>query len=207
MPPHRRPPVALVSALVLALGVLAGCPAEQLGIELPPPGVESINPDDLLRDTRGVLALDGESFLERRFTRMNLDVSTGTGWVCGEREGKGGAARTLVAAWPKDVDHAVSVAALISMAKAWDTLDGPSGPRRVCVAELDADVPILGTRWTVGPLAPGILLDRSVDPSFVDGGWAQPTVRSGTPDPTRVLGAIDYRQTGHVVRGVFARVE
>ena len=53
---------------MLLLLSLAACPAEQLGIELPPGGAESISQEDAQRDLRG-LVREGGPFFARRMER------------------------------------------------------------------------------------------------------------------------------------------
>lgn len=170
--------------MVLLLAGL-GCPAEQLGIELPPGGAASISPEDTQRDVRGLLR-EGRPFYEKRMTQMGFEVRAGEGWACGVRgEGR---PFGLVGPLPDDADAAASGAVLISLAKAWDTLDGPSRETWLCVG--DASPP--GEVLPLGRLAPGPLE------------WGPP-IRSGVPDPARPPERFDFREVAGQARAMFER--
>lgn len=155
--------------------LLLGCPAEQLGIELPPGGEAAIHQEDLQRDVRGLTGADPGEWFARRMAQMGLEVRRDRGWVCGETNAP---ARAWLAPWPGSVDDAAAGAALISVAKGWDTL-GEAAPAAYCVAEPTASVPYTVV-WNLGPLAPGPL-ERA-------------PFRSGTPDPARRFEGLDYRE-------------
>jgi len=159
--------------------IVAACPAEQLGIELPPGGAGAISAEDLQRDVRGALGPDAEAFVRRRFEQMHLRLDG----VCGERgEGE---LRAFVAGPPVDTDGAVAVAALISLAKAVDTSDPVPGRWRFCVGEGE------GTR--IGPLGAGPLA------------WEGDRVQAGAPDPARRPEQLDYRVVAEQVRAIWGR--
>jgi hypothetical protein len=168
--------------MLLALIVL-GCPAEQLGIELPPAGAGSIGMEDLLRDTRGVASGDWRPFVSRRFEEMHLDVVEGAS-VCGTR-GRG-EPRAFRVAVPGGVDEAAAVAVLISLAKAADTAESP-GAWRFCVG----DDPAATGSIALGPFPPGPLpADRT---------------SSGPADPGRRLEQLDYRELADTTRTLWRR--
>lgn len=170
---------------MLVLLVALGCPAEQLGIELPPGGAASISPEDAQRDVRG-LVRDGRPFFEKRMAQMGFEVRSADGWACGVR----GAGRplALIAPLPDDADAAASGAVLISLAKAWDTLDGPPRETWLCVGE--AAPPGEVTR--LDRLAPGPLE------------WGPP-IHSGVPDPGRPPERFDFREVAGQARALFDR--
>lgn len=184
----------------LALSV-AGCPAEQLGIELPPAGAASIGVDDLQRDVAGLLA-QRDAWFEHRMGQMHFRAARGEGWICGERgEGTG---RTFLAAPPDDVDHASAVAVMIAMAKGWDTVGALPGERRYCVGGGVAEgSPLvrLGP-FAPGPFAPGPFAGGGASDAF---GVDAPPIVSGTPDPTRRPEAVDYRELAEKARTLFER--
>lgn len=131
--------------------------------------------EDLQRDCYGLKKEDPASFFERRMKQMHVaKVEEGEGWICatiGYRP-----ADRLMAAWPVDADTIASVAALISVAKAWDGIN-PEPGLELCMAKIQPPKPIRTVR--LGPLAPGAL----------DQG---PPIRSGTYDPNRRLEELDY---------------
>lgn len=161
---------------------LAGCPVEQLGIEMPPGGADAISQEDLQRDVFGLTTEEPGAWFARRAEQVGLEVRRGEGWVCGQR---GSPTRAWVAAWPRSIDEAAAAAALLSVAKAWDTLDAPA-PSASCIA--DTRVPHADAR-PVGPLAPGPL-----DPE---------TLRSGVADPARPFEGLDYRELEGKARALF----
>jgi hypothetical protein len=108
-----------VSSIHILL-ILLGCPAEQLGIELPPGGAEAISPEDLRRD-HAILARDGARGFADRMRQMHAEVDG----ACAVRPGSGRELR-FVATDP------LSQAALISLAKAADTAAGPVPTLRLC---------------------------------------------------------------------------
>lgn len=165
-----------------ALALLAACPVEQLGIELPPGGADAISQEDLQRDVLGLTGADPGAWFEKRAGQMGLEVRRGEGWVCGQR---GAPTRAWVAPWPRSVDEAAAGAALLSVAKGWHTLDEPA-PSAYCVAS--AAVPYPDPR-ALGPLAPGPL-----DPA---------ALRSGTADPARPFEGLDYRELAAKARQLF----
>lgn len=127
----------------LALALLAGCPAADLGVELPPEGVAAISPEDLRRDTDR-LAREGAPAWIERMAAMNATVIDGPR-VCA---GQGAGAAEAPALWvPVAADgrfagvaQAADAAALISLAKSWDTLGTKPGPRRYCLGDGDGEL-------------------------------------------------------------------
>ena len=173
----------------LALLLLPGCPVEQLGIELPPPGAAAISVDDLQRDVAGLLARQ-DAWFEHRMVQMHFEVARGEGWVCGARgEGSG---RAFVAAWPVDVDHASTSAVMIAMAKGWDTVGELPGVRRYCIGAWSVAPAVRLGAFAPGPLPVGADLPADGAP-----------MTSGTPDATRRPEAVDYRELAEKARMLF----
>lgn len=114
---------------------LLACPAAQLGIELPPEGMEAISPEDLRRDTELVLR-EGPAGWQSRMEAMNATREPGER-VC-MRQGEGEAAPAWTSVGPT-VPDAVNAAVLISLAKAWDTLGEKPGPRVYCLGDGPGD--------------------------------------------------------------------
>lgn len=114
----------------MLLVILIACPAEQLGIELPEGGEGSISQEDVKRDVWLLAKADdaGAAFT-KRLGEMHVDATEG---ACGRRDGPG-PARVLVAPWPTDTASRVQAAALISLAKGWDTARGPSRTTWLCL--------------------------------------------------------------------------
>lgn len=146
-----------------------------LGIELPPGGPEAILMEDLKRDCYGLMKEDPQTFFEKRMRQMRVaNVARGDGWICATI----GAfpSDRLQAGWVADADTAASVAALISVAKAWDGVS-PEPGLELCMARRNPPGPLRTT--LLGPLAPGAL----------DQG---PPLHSGLPDPKRPVEDLDY---------------
>lgn len=143
---------------------LLGCPAEQLGVELPEGGVRTISQEDLQRDCFGLRTNDAGAFWAHRMEQMHASkIEKGEGWVCA-RLGSGG--RRWVAPWPVDTDTAATAAVFISVAKGWD--GGEDARLELCIGSVE------GEKW--GAFAPGKLEGRS----------------SGQADPTRTLEQLSY---------------
>lgn len=131
----------LASYCVWAL--LAGCPAEQLGIPVPAEGIDAISMEDVVRDvtklSRAPAEADRLAFLEERWRQMGLDPREGG--RCGYRAGTGPEAIAVVApAGSSDPRSQAPTAVVISVAKA---LHGrPADARGVwfCVGSPPADV-------------------------------------------------------------------
>ncbi|MCB9758236.1 MAG: hypothetical protein H6739_00210 [Alphaproteobacteria bacterium] len=140
---------------VLLLGLLVGCPAEMLGVELPKGGAESISQEDLQRDVWALVALgdrhpgrpaydEGLAIIEQRLDQMKTLPAFGDGAtrpagagrnLCMQKDGRSGRA-LVVAALDQDngADRsASSIAALISLAKAYDLPGKPEHTLVFCV--------------------------------------------------------------------------
>jgi len=113
------------------LTVLLGCPAAQLGVELAPEGGDAISAEDLRRDTTIVLE-HGSGGWVTRMAEMHAVVVPGER-LCA-RQGDG-TAQAIWVTLDGGLGTAVDAAALISLAKAWDTLADKPGPREYCIGE------------------------------------------------------------------------
>lgn len=123
------------------LTLLLGCPAAQLGVELAPEGVDAISAEDLRRDTSIVLE-HGSAGWVTRMAEMHAVVVPGER-LCA-RQGLGEAVPVWVAL-DGGLTSAVDAAALVGLAKAWDTLSEKPGPREYCIGEgAGARFPTLG---------------------------------------------------------------
>lgn len=126
----------------MVLWMVAGCPAERLGVELPKGGEGSISAEDLQRDVYALTRSEagrGDAFA-RRMEQMHLAPDRAEGRVCAMRGGAD-APRVIVAAWTDTVPDAAAAAILISVAKGWD---GTAPPRRttwLCLAKAGASLP------------------------------------------------------------------
>jgi len=201
------------------LFVLAACPAEQLGIELPPGGAEAISHEDLRRDTR--MLMEGPAatrFVERlgqmQMTATEAPVGTPAGTTCAARgpvSAAGGAANPggapttlLVAPFPSDADTATAAAALVSVAKAWDLAGGPTRRMTLCVlpagAALGEVAAALGPEvLVVGPLASG-------QATFTPGADHAATFAADPADPTRPAERVNYTDIQARVKTLFGRL-
>lgn len=120
------------------LTLLLGCPAADLGVELPPEGIDAISAEDLRRDTELFLR-EGTAAWLTRMAAMNAVPVVGARMCVGQ----GAGADQEPARWSAaDVSKgtftltdAVDAAALVSLAKAWDTLGSKPGPRLYCIGD------------------------------------------------------------------------
>lgn len=181
--------------------LLAGCPAEMLGVELPAAGVAALSEMDLQRDTRMLSEVTGDDRLERlhrRFEEMRLKPAFGRDWrdgdvSCGVRAGRGEGAVLIVA-----VDDgatvqggAVPAAALISLAKvtdlaetsahAWIYCDAPES----ALAGLTAKPPL--------PIDAGLVMGPLSDGPFEVQRDSMVRVATPSADLTATADGLDYR--------------
>ena len=190
---------------LLLLGIL-GCPAEQLGVEIPPRGVAALSVQDLSRDTRLLFEapIAGRSKrIGRRLDAMSLDPAFSEGFTraeigtCGIARG-GPSSGALVAALDDGesvVGGAASVAALISLAKVNDVGHPPAGDLIFCALEptfglerLLADPPVPFETATVITS----LSDGGMSVSRSPGAVAVTTVASDGGEKT--VEGLDYRR-------------
>ncbi len=142
--------------LTLAAGLLlAGCPAEMMGVELPRGGPEAVSQEDLRRDAwlvqqaaeGGGEAGAGEA-LARRLGEMRVLPAFGRAWVrpvdgalqvCGRKEGDEAAPVLIIAqGQPTTAGGAASQAALVSLAKGYDQPRPPARTVIFCATSSDA---------------------------------------------------------------------
>lgn len=228
MVPRPRHPLSRRAATALAVwGLLGvGCPAEQLGMELPRGGPQAISQEDLRRDVwivqQGAGSAAGE--VAQRLSQMRLLPAFGSAWV---REGEGGAVAcgrkdgqvedvVLVVGEgdPATPAGAVAWAGLVSLAKGWDLPGVPEVSRILCVAPGAAaarallerpPVPVervrlavrLGPLWAEAPVRTG---PTGTPPTFT---LAAPD-NAGAPEGA---GAVDYRRVEAGVRSALAQID
>ena len=122
----------------MLLLLLLACPAADLGIELPPEGIDAISAEDLRRDTEMMLREGGTGWVSRMEAMHGVHdaPAEASARVC-MRQGAGEASILWA---PLDLvdgkvqlGQAVDAAALISLGKAWDTLDEKPGARIYCL--------------------------------------------------------------------------
>lgn len=121
--------------------LLCACPAERLGIELPPGGAEAISHEDLQRDVYLLTRGEPRVAFAKRMGQMRFSPDG----ECFVREG-GGPPRVLVARSPDEA------AALISLAKGWDLAGGVARTTRLCFET--EEIPT-GERVEIGALPHG----------------------------------------------------
>ena len=115
----------------MLLLALFGCPAADLGVELKPAGMSAVSPEDLRRDTE-LVRRQGPAGWTARMGAMNATPVPGER-VC-VRQGEGEAS-PIWTPTPSTLTEAVDAAALISVAKAWDTLAEKPGASVYCLGE------------------------------------------------------------------------
>ncbi|NOY24263.1 MAG: hypothetical protein GXP62_00160, partial [Oligoflexia bacterium] len=137
-------------ALGLGLAALVGCPAEQLGVELPRGGPDAISQEDLRRDTWLLARASAHTtspnqagaVIAQRLSQMRLLPAFGGEWtrttggglaVCGRKDGVQKSVLLVVAQGdPTTVDGALAWAGLVSLAKGWDQPGQPTRTRVLC---------------------------------------------------------------------------
>ena len=139
--PDKIVSMRVASYCVWAL--LAGCPAEQLGIPVPHEGIEAIAMEDVVRDvtklSRAPSDPDRLAFLDERWRQMGLDPREGG--RCGFRSGSGPEAIAVIApAGTSSPRDQAPTAVVISVAKAFH--GRPADARGVwfCVGPPPTDV-------------------------------------------------------------------
>jgi len=122
---------------LLTVAMLTGCPAERLGVPVPPRGVHAIQQEDLQRDVFHLLAdgplhprhPDALAWVEQRLGQMNLEAISVPveGVACALRQGSAQQAVLFVAPHADAGAEATALpdAALITLAKSTDGLGTP----------------------------------------------------------------------------------
>ncbi len=128
----------------LAALLLTGCPAERLGVPLPPRGLQAISQEDLQRDLFHLLEAgdahrrhpEAPTWVAQRLEQMGLepvpiDVH---GANCGRREGRGDGQLLFLASTSSAGAELAALpdAALISLAKSTDGLGPPARELLFC---------------------------------------------------------------------------
>jgi hypothetical protein len=139
--------------LLLGLALLAGCPAERLGVPVPPRGERAINQEDVQRDLHRLLQPElfegvenAPSWVAQRLGTMRLTPAFGRAWspasepelVCGLLKGdddRAGIVAIFSSPGPAGAElAALPDAALISLAKSADGLGAPRRTMLFCRA-------------------------------------------------------------------------
>lgn len=167
-----------------------GCPAEWLGIELPPPGAASISAEDLRRDVLGLSKPDWATFFDRRLEDMRLRPITSGSARCGT-VGKGDPVAVIVGPEPTSVEAATALAVVISVAKAADSTDGLLGTRWYCAGKPE----VVGEYVYLDRIAPGARTEAGSSDGV--------HVTVGEILPGRTPEAVDYRSVADIARWVW----
>jgi hypothetical protein len=131
--------------LALATLLLTGCPAEQLGVPLPPRGVVAINQEDLQRDMFHLLepgsntrSPEARAWLAKRFGQMHLEPVEPRieDSVCGLRRGSEDSILTIASFTSTEGARMAALpdAQLITLAKSIDGLGTPTHGILFCSA-------------------------------------------------------------------------
>lgn len=189
---------------MLILLSLLGCPAEMLGVQIPAGGVESLQMEDFNRDADRFLHSERRAGMPRhqqgrqdfmdRLVQMHLlpvfdksfiqGTAKGEVHICGERLGRGNE-RVVVAAVDTGVGahrSAAGLAALISLAKTYDTNEPP--PRGVVFCRVGA-----GAQEAFIQDAPLGKVEAVIWLEDLGQGTLQVTRQDGEPEQLRVSGA------------------
>lgn len=201
---------------VLVLFGLAACKAESVGVEVPRGGPQAVSMEDLQRDAwlvGGGGGADGWVALERRLQQMHTLPAFGSDYrapgpaavICGRKEGREAALDLVVAVREGEGAGLLRLAALVSLAKAWDLQRPPAHTLVLCGVHGAAGLEAL----RASPVAPP---DR-VASVWVLGGpasWGQglgaevQSVELGALPAD--AGAVDYRQLQQRVLAAHGRI-
>ena len=179
------------------------CPAEQLGIELPPCGADAISIEDLRRDV-GLFAeaTDKGAAFRERMAQMQFGEAPSEGGptLACTRRGQAGTLRVAAVA-PMMADLATGAAALVSLAKAWDLAGGPRAGVVACL-ELAIGEDFLGENPGLVELGPFGTepLQRARD-GRADVFWS-PGI-----DLERTPGQVNYTELAEKVRLIFRELD
>jgi len=220
-----RPAGALLAGLLL---LPTGCPAEQLGVELPRGGPQAISHEDLQRDTwllgRAADPAQQARTLGERLGQMRMLPAFGSDWarpapagalVCGRKEGRATQVGLVVAVGdPATPAGAATWAGLVSLAKGWDLPGQPDRTRILCavsgpqgLAALLGAPPVpaahIDATWILGPLD-GPALQREAAPGPAGQAAVLLSAPGGAPQG---LGELDYRSLADRVREILAAID
>lgn len=207
--------------MLILLGLLLACKAEQLGVELPRGGAAAITAEDLRRDAfaleRAPDAAAASGHLALRLGQMRLHPGLGEAWqrplgegslVCGTKRGAGEGALLVVVGGPlTELEGALAGAALISLAKGLDEREPPARSWWLCALESPTDLDAL-LRSTLLPASPGglrVLLGPLGGPDLEEREEGPLLLLRAPPTP-RSLGEVDLRRVEAQVREVLARL-
>lgn len=182
--------------LVCALG----CKADQLGVHLPPTGIDAVNLEDLQRDVfalggpaaapRGAGqagASAGAAWVEQRLSQMSLVPAYGRAWqqplgdgralVCGQRDGRSAETIAILAldSGAGAAHGAVPLTALIALAKSF------TGPEKPAYTLILCAVPQPGGLDAYAATPP-VPLDRTVG-VYTLGPFADGQLRTAVAPP------------------------
>jgi hypothetical protein len=132
----------LFMGVVTALGI-AACKAESVGVEVPRGGPQAVSMEDLQRDAwlvGGGGGTDGWTALERRLQQMHTLPAFGADHrapgpaavVCGRKEGREAELDLVLAVREGAGAGLLRLAALVSLAKAWDLQRPPAHTLVLC---------------------------------------------------------------------------
>lgn len=227
------------AALLLAL---AACKAETLGVEVPRGGPEAVSMEDLQRDAFAMRGPEGlrppgspghraaSGHFAQRLQQMRMIPGFGRGWqaplegdgvlVCGQKDGAGQGSVVVLAVDPGDATPRgpVDLAALVSLAKAYDTPARPAATLVICGQFAGAAPP------TLGPTPPVPEAGRRGAVLWVSGIGAEGTPEAGAAEPLagggtlqrwpagadagpETLDGVDYRVIAGQVGALYAEVE
>ena len=219
---------------------LLACKAEQLGVDVPRGGPESLSQEDLQRDAFPFMDPSGQGrapgspggveasqrFLSR-LQQMHLLPAFGEAWelpvpdhgvvICGQKDGRSdqGVVVAALDTGAGAMGGAVPMAAIISLAKAWDVPAPPQETVILCVFPAEGGLeaylarpamPLDKTRAVllVGALG-GAKLAETIGSPLGDGRRAAlwSTGRAPEADP---LDAVDYRVVRSQVQAIYAAI-
>lgn len=207
--------------MLILLGLLLACKAEQLGVELPRGGAAAITAEDLRRDAfaleRAPDAAAAMGHLALRLGQMRLHPGLGEAWqrplgegslVCGTKRGAGqGGLLVLVGGPPTELEGALAGAALISLAKGLDEREPPARSWWMCALESPADLDALGSSTLLPASARGlrVLLGPLGGPDLEEREEGALLLLRAPPTPPS-LGEVDLRRVEAQVREILARL-
>ncbi|MCB9777461.1 MAG: hypothetical protein H6742_02730 [Alphaproteobacteria bacterium] len=199
--------------------LLLGCPAEDLGVELPKGGPQSVSAEDLQRDAWAIQKAgrpgDAAGHVAKRLAQMRLLPGFGSTWVgadpgtavvCGRKDGQGAPGALIVAEGdPASTDGQVVWAALISLGKATDLPTPPARGLWLCATpDAAATAALLAAPPTplagVDVMVLGALSGPSLDAAPAVRGSVPVTALAAAEPGVGALGEVDMRRVvGHVV--------
>lgn len=219
--------------MIAPLLALLACKAESLGVDVPRGGPDAISQEDLQRDVfmlteRGLEdrsptsrgGAEASRRVSERLQQMHLLPAFGDayerpgGLLCGQKDGRSGKG-VLVAAEDRGTGaaSAAAVAAIISLAKAFDVRDPPADTLLLCVWPAQGGA----AAWLEQPAMPMADLRRVIVLAELAGplqtaeqapmqGAPLTRVSGHAPAETDTMDRLDYRALERAVRDVHALV-